>query len=355
MAETKIQWTAWRDAQGNFQPGYTFNPWIGCTEVSPACDHCYAAALDRKRFSKTLGDATAENPISHWGKGAPRHLTSDTYWKSPRQWAKRARTEKPMDRPRVFCASLADWLDDEVPIEWMARLLVLIYQTPELDWLLLTKRPGNWRDRLCAAMGYLDRDWLNGKCGRSSEGTWIGRWIEAATPYRGMGLIPGNIWIGATVENQQCANDRIPLLCDIPAPVHFLSMEPILEPVDLTKVVVNGGPTFNGLDGSFIGKGRHGVQPSHINWVIVGGESGPDARPTNVAHLQSVVNQCHSYGVPVFVKQLGKLPYQKLPSGRVGLHAVKFVPEISVADSHGSNPDFWPESLRIRQFPELKG
>jgi protein gp37 len=128
----------------------TWNPWIGCTKVSPGCANCYAEARDQ-RFA---GGA-------HWGKGAPRQRTSAANWKQPLKWNREAaedvddalhdfgadKYEAPQ-RPRVFCASLADWLDDEVPIEWLADLLGLIHATPFLDWQLLTKRPENWMARI---------------------------------------------------------------------------------------------------------------------------------------------------------------------------------------------------------------
>jgi protein gp37 len=137
---------------------HTFNAWIGCTKVSPGCANCYAEARDQ-RFA---GGA-------HWGKGAPRQRTSAANWKQPLRWNRQAVAQQveldnrrkaigaPLDvcwiarRPRVFCASLADWLDAEVPIEWLADLLSLIHATPFLDWQLLTKRPENWKARIEAA------------------------------------------------------------------------------------------------------------------------------------------------------------------------------------------------------------
>src|SRR5438309_1214907 len=106
---------------------HTFNPWEGCTKVSAGCAHCYAETRNH-RFG-------ADN----WGKGKPRRRTSDANWKLPYKW--NAQAEKHGTRLRVFCASLADWLDDEVPVEWLANLLKLIHQTPNLEWLMLTKRP----------------------------------------------------------------------------------------------------------------------------------------------------------------------------------------------------------------------
>ena len=141
-ANTHIEWC-----------DHTFNPWEGCTKVSPGCANCYAEARNAR-----FGGGEAPN----WGKGAPRRRTSESYWNEPRRWnramenlieaASRPGALEPMPaRPRLFCASLADWLDDEVPVEWLADLLTLIRETPHLDWLLLTKRPQNWWKRLGAA------------------------------------------------------------------------------------------------------------------------------------------------------------------------------------------------------------
>ena len=210
---TKIEWC---DA--------TFNPWIGCTKVSPGCAHCYAATLDSQRYSKNLGGGTKVAPVSHWGPGAPRHLTST--WRDPIKWNRQAAPDfagpHPWfsgPRPRIFCASLADWLDSEVPLAWLSDLLALIRGTPHLDWLLLTKRPQNWRSRLQelastqADIGsQIASEWLSGR------------------------PLP-NIWVGTTTEDQARADERIPLLLQIPARVRFLSCEPMLGPVDLSSVL----------------------------------------------------------------------------------------------------------------------
>lgn len=134
MGKTKI---AWAD--------FTFNGWVGCTKVSPGCHHCYAEAFDKR-----VGGAPKSEGKLRWGVGAPRTKTSASYWKQPLKWAKDAVSAG--ERWRVFCASLADWLDPEVPDAWRLELLDLIERTPELDWLLLTKRPEQWRGALGRAI-----------------------------------------------------------------------------------------------------------------------------------------------------------------------------------------------------------
>src|SRR5437764_65612 len=165
-ANSGIQWT-----------DHTFNPWIGCTKVSPGCDHCYAEA-----WAKRYGTAT-------WGSGQPRKPTSESNWNLPRKWNRQAEAEG--RRYRVFCASLADVFDNEVPEEWRHRLFQLIKKTPHLDWLLLTKRIGNADDML-------PTDHL----------------LCAPWP---------NIWLGASIVNQTEADRDIPKLLTTPARIRFLS------------------------------------------------------------------------------------------------------------------------------------
>jgi protein gp37 len=265
-ATTNISWT-----------DHTFNPWIGCMKVSPGCAHCYAETMDRNRFSRQLDGGTPEKPVSHWGKGAPRHRTSEANWRAPLAWNRGAAAwDASVDpaaqhRPRVFCASLADWLDTEVPAEWLGELLELIHTTPNLDWQLLTKRPEWWEERMKAALGLGDigalvaHDWLEGRP-------------------------PANVWLGVSVEDQERADQRIPELLKIPAKVRFLSIEPLLESVAIYELLDDQ------CDGG-------NVLGSAIDWVIVGGESGPARRDCGVVAIAGVVAQCQAYGVPVFVKQ----------------------------------------------------
>ncbi len=200
----------------------TFNPWIGCTKVSPGCTHCYAERdMDHRRGRVK------------WGNGNPRSRTSVEYWKQPLRWNRAAAASG--QRPRVFCASLADVFDDEVPIAWLADLIALIAATPNLDWLLLTKRPHLVMSRLRDAHEHIERE-LHGDHWQEREPSspashLLNNWTmggPAADP-----IPPANVWMGTTVEDQQRANERIPHLLQIPACVRFLSCEPLVGPVDL--------------------------------------------------------------------------------------------------------------------------
>ena len=258
MQNSNIEWT-----------DHTFNPWRGCTKVSPGCANCYAEKLSH-RNPKVLGE---------WGPGKPRIKASSAMWREPVKW--NAACEKRGVRERVFCASLADWLDDEVPIEWLSELLELIRMTPALDWLLLTKRPQNWRSRLEKVI-----EWNTGQtqvCGLLHD--WLVDWFD--------GDAPENVWIGTSVEDQARADERIPLLLDIPAKVRFLSCEPLLGPVDLSVDLMRrvrlADPAIPGID-----------------WVIGGGESGPEARPMHPDWPRSLRDQCVAAGVAFFFKQWGE-------------------------------------------------
>lgn len=288
MAEmTMIQWC-----------DHTFNPWIGCAKVSPGCANCYAEASTP---SRAMG--------IKWGKGQPRQRTSASNWREPLKWNRDCGlTDGP--RRRVFCASLADWLDDEVPIEWLADLLKLIHDTPNLDWLLLTKRPENFFGRLRGA-------WNATVCEFDSFDRWIVDWGKR-------GIAPDNVWIGTTTEDQERAEERIPEMLKIPARVRFLSVEPMLGPVDLTHWMIEGGG--GGLD-----------------WVIVGGESGRNFRSCNMAWIRDVVEQCQSAGVACFVKQLGSFAW----FDETRMKGMKF------KHQKGGDVDEWPEDLRVREFPQV--
>jgi protein gp37 len=202
----------------------------------------------------------------------------------------------------VFCASLADWLDDEVPIEWLVDLLGLIRVTPNLDWLLLTKRPQNWKTRIDHAGTSLTDD-MN-----------LYKWIEAWQ----CGKPPENVWIGTSVEDQQRADERIPVLLSIPASVRFLSCEPLLSEVKLglwlrleevTPIKIDDGrlvpigPTVNQKCRPSEFFPEDGTQ---IHWVICGGESGKGARPMHPAWAQSLRDQCKAAAVAFFFKQWGE-------------------------------------------------
>ena len=251
MENSKIEWTT-----------HTFNPWIGCTKVSPGCANCYAETLMDTRYGR-----------AKWGDENPRSRTGKDNWAKPLKWNREyaegdIMANPPIQRPRVFCASLSDWLDWKAPVEWRIALLNLIDKTPYLNWLMLTKRPESWQARMMEA------------CHASPL---AGKWLR--------GDAPRNVWMGTSVEDQTRANERIPLLLDIPTKIHFLSMEPLLGPVNLHQK----HPAACDAD----------CWLSRIGWVIVGGESGPGSRPMQREWVQSLRDQCYGANVPFLFKQWG--------------------------------------------------
>jgi protein gp37 len=219
---SRIEWTT-----------HTFNPWWGCVKLSPACKHCYAEA-----WAKRVGQDV-------WGISSSRRFFGEKHWAEPFKW--NAAAEASGERARVFCASMADVFEDRVELGvWREKLWALIEATPALDWLLLTKRI----ERVASSV------------------PWKQKW-------------PANVWIGTTVENQVWAEKRLPKLVQLPASVRFISAEPLLGPVDLSRWILS------------------------IDWVITGGESGPKARPSSPSWFRGLLNQCMAAEVPFHFKQWG--------------------------------------------------
>lgn len=259
MAEnTKIEWA-----------DHTFSPWTGCTKVSPACDHCYAEG-----WAKRSGHVK-------WGSGQPRRRTSDANWRMPIKWDHEA--ERTGVRPRVFCASLADVFDNEVDPAWRADLFKLIADTRNLDWLLLTKRVGNVM-KMANEVANMPR--LGSHNGHLLAHHWRN------------GIPPKNVWLGATVVNQEEADRDIPKLLAVPAAKRFLSIEPMLGPMLLPFERLR---EWNRL--ALLYQQEHAR--SRIDWVIVGSESGPGARrdPNMVSWVASLRDQCVDAGVAFLWKQ----------------------------------------------------
>lgn len=297
---------------------HTFNPWTGCTKVGPGCDHCYAEG-----WAKRSG-------IVQWGPSAERRRTSEANWRNPLKW--NAEAKRLGIRYRVFCASLADVFDNEVPDEWRADLFDLIARTPNLDWLLVTKRIGN--------VERMVMDALRTMFVRTNQEPTTWPWA--------------NVWLGITVVNQAEADRDIPKLLATPAAVRFLSAEPLLGPVNLRHLnedretnevdclhpwtweqeIEQWRDTDDEWEEQF--EDHYGVAvsdasgPMHasVDWVIVGGESGPGARPMHPQWARDLRDQCAMAGVPFFMKQL---------SGERG----KPIKDIAQ----------FPEDLRIREHP----
>lgn len=318
---TKIEWS---DA--------SWNVVTGCTEVSPGCDRCYAKTF-AERWRGTKGH--------HFENGfdlqlRPERLGIPMTWRKPR---------------KVFVNSMSDLFHKDIPSDYIAQTFAVMALTPRHTYQVLTKRHARMKSL------------LNNDAFHTAVLAWTARLQDdkhSMPPWN-----PGerrlkqwpipNIHLGVSVENQHWADIRIPALIDTPAAVRFLSCEPLLGPVDLFagdhsthERDFNGTDDYICLDCST--DERHVpwrvIDRSSIGiaWAIVGGESGPGARPMDPAWATSLVKQCQDAGVAPFVKQLGSV------WARDTTYAGKTV--AAHGDTKGGNPDYWPAHLRVREYPQ---
>jgi len=245
---------------------HSFSPWWGCARKSPGCVNCFADDRAR-RWGHDL-----------WHLHGPRRIVSETQWRAPRRWNEQARHSG--QRDRVLCGTMCDVFEDHPGVaEARRRLFGLVEETPWLIWLFFTKRPENVNAMV----------------------PWGSRW-------------PANAWLVPSVENQQYAEERIPLLLATASPVKCLSCEPLLGPLDLSEWIAPEraviDPDLDAPDGAQVGgMERHGdcwirVQ-TLIDWVIIGGESGARARPMHPAWASDLRYQCRQGDVAAWFKQWG--------------------------------------------------
>lgn len=253
---------------------YTFNTHWGCTKISAGCANCYAERL-------------AASSGSWWGDGAERRFLSDGYWNNPLAWNRKAKREG--TRFSVFTGSMCDVFEqrDDL-IQVRKRLGDLIRATPHLDWLMLTKRPMDW------VWAFTDMEFVQEELDSDAAHEWY---------------VPDNVWIGVTAENQETYNMRVPLLICMPVKHRFLSMEPLLEHVEIDQVsMIAQMETYD--QGS-----QMLTWPEHIDWIIAGGESGPNARPMKAGWVRDIRDRCVEYSIPFFFKQWGGV--YKRSAGRI--------------------------------------
>lgn len=308
--ETGIQWT-----------DHSWSPWRGCHKVSPGCDNCYAEAM------------SVRNPsvLGTWGEHGLRPAAAEAYWRAPLAWDRKADL-LPMgsQTPRVFLGSLMDFCELRPDlVNLRRRVWYTISQCPNLDWLILTKRPQNFT----ACLDY-DRGLL----------PWGDGWP--------------NVWLGTTTEDRERLHERCEALKrnarnGADARIKFLSCEPLLEDIasDLERYLPEFCPKCQAGDaaGHTIGEwdrchGRGVIRRGLIDWVIVGGEStqraASPARHCDLEWIEGIVYVCQKAKIPVFVKQLGSRP---LANG------LGFI--LRDKDRHGGELDGMPAPLQVRQFP----
>ncbi len=394
---TPIEWT-----------DHTWPVVNGCARISPGCGGkageggCYAerlAATRLKHHPKYKGLAT-------YGPNGPRWTRESRLWEPDLEMPLRLR--KPS---RIFVANLGDLFFEKVTNEEIAAVFGVMAVAPQHTFQVLTKRPARMREwfkwvreekrgHWHGEVGFLWNCLMDllglGDDPSEESDTWEGAWRSAYTHYHGkepatkLGDVGAcwpwplpNVCLGVSVEDQQRADERIPLLLQCPAAVRFLSVEPLLGAVDLCALACprDGARHFSALDGR---AWSHEERGPRIDWVIAGGESGPGARPCDVAWIRSIVQQCNAAGVGCFVKQLGAHPYERVDA--FGSDAGGYDPndllrdfdrrppqldarewckvqttdetfylrDWKLCDRKGGDMEEWPADLRVRQFPEAR-
>jgi protein gp37 len=362
MGETSIQWT-----------DKTWNPVTGCTKVSAGCKHCYAervfprpyggickcghieAAHDYNDMSVGLGiPATCFHESCSCAKFQQRQftdvLTHADRLDQPLHW------RKPQ---RIFVNSMSDLFHEDVPEHFIDQVFAVMALCPQHTFQILTKRPERMWEYLSDVglglrIGAHLMDSARGHVGAETATIDIAHELT-------FGGLP-NVWLGVSVEDQKTADARIPKLLETPAAVRFVSYEPALGPVDFTDISVQVG-TINALNGRY--RDEEGFCGCFIDWVIIGGESGPGARPFDLQWARDVIRQCKAAGTAVFVKQLGADAYDSTVDQPCIDGSVRFGmpldPErqkrgaaLLTKDRKGGDMEEWPSDLRIREFPSVE-
>lgn len=313
--KTGIEWTQSDDGT----PGATWNPVTGCTKVSSGCDHCYA---------ETFAERWRGTPGHHFENGfdvtlRPERLDQPLRWKRPR---------------RIFVNSMSDLFHQDVPGEYIARVFAVMAMASQHTFIVLTKRHGRMRsflqDECRCGSGHVPgvhlrsaMDWA----GTTHSPTYVPGVVGHDVYHRRPWPLP-NVWLGVSAEDQKWADIRIPALLDTPAVVRFVSAEPLIGHIDM-RAHLAGSCAEHDFPGGFCTERDHpGVR--HLDWLIVGGESGPGARPMNEEWARTLAIQAVRARVPVFVKQMGSVLGRELGAG-----------------SKGGDFDAFPDDLKIREFP----
>ena len=335
---------AWTDA--------TWNPIRGCSRVSEACRHCYAERY-ATRFS---GAGLPYEGLTRAGKWTGEVRVVERHFLDPLRW------EKPR---RIFVNSMSDLFHPHVTDETIDRVFAVMALAPQHTFQVLTKRPERMREYLTVGTG------------RYSAVLHAAEWVRELFPETNrIGIsnpcaIPlPNVWLGVSVEDQATADARVPLLLQTPAAVRFVSYEPALGPVDFADLVIErsaGSEThFDALTCDVDAEDDGETAGNTLDWIIVGGESGPRARPFHVEWAGQTIADCNVAGVACFVKQLGAhaqcdMAYwdaheRELDAlvdlgRRCDVDGNPARMRLPLRDRAGADPAEWPKDLRVREFP----
>ena len=339
---SKIEWT-----------DKTWNPITGCTKVSPGCRRCYAERMATRLRGRHGYPADEPFRVTLH----PERLDDPLHWRKPRM---------------CFVCSMSDLFHKDVPDQFIDKVFAVMALAPQHTFQVLTKRPERMHAYMTMARTPL---------GRSHEVI-----IQANDRMlAGEGVWPGwplpNVWLGTSVEDQERADERIPILLETPAAVRFISAEPLLGPIDLRHLQPVEPPTeIDSLAGTHGVLRPHRGQCEGLDWVIVGGESGPGARPMHPDWPLSLRRQCEASGNAYFMKQRGAWAAKSWGAAATGsrawgtleangawwpettpwngrrLNDSETCEEVMVrVGGKGSDPAEWPESLRVREFPVVMG
>jgi len=324
----------------------TLNPWWGCDKVSPGCKYCYITTTPVFRFKgmkhgdpRVKSKGFLEEALALNRKPWICDVCGDAWAEDSFFCGCQPPGSRNKHRRRIFLLSLGDVWDEKVPIEWLAETLHTIWECDQCIWYLCSKRWAQWRDRLTQIIPTPDWEFND----------WLGKWIHGYPPPNVLGL--------CSVEDQQRADERIPQFLKVPLACRGLSLEPLLGPVDLRCVAAAS------VSGGKFGVDYLSPNHQHVDWLIIGGESGGEARPCDVGWIRSLKEQGVAAGVATFVKQLGAMPVtdESTPDGWPVGTELTWYPcanggagqtVVNLKDKKGGDPAEWPQDLNVRQWPE---
>lgn len=298
----------------------TWNPIVGCSIVSPGCTNCYAMRMAARleavaeagiarRTDPHHGGKTFDAPTAHY-IGTTRRVNGNAVWTGKVALAPEHVLTAPLRRrkPTVyFVNSMGDLFHEDVPDEWIDRVFAVMALSPQHTFQVLTKRSARMREYINEPHRESTADEAADNLIANNFGTAPPSQRPRSPFFGGVNNWPlPNVWLGVSAERQQEADARIPDLLATPAAVRFVSAEPLLGPVDFTRIAYGPG-VINALNGYFHGGGGRSEPEQHrLDWIIVGGESGPGARPMHPDWARSIRDQCVTSGVPFFFKQWGE-------------------------------------------------
>jgi protein gp37 len=357
MADSEIQWC-----------DKVWNPVRGCRRVSPGCEHCYAER-QAHRFSgvgqpyEGLTKLTKRGPV--WtgvARFVPEMLDAPLRWKRP---------------ARIFVNSMSDLFHSDLTNEQIAAVFGIMGGCQRHTFQILTKRPErmkSWFDWIASKAGDMEFGLLHDACGQLSHIIDPGdhdidaaptRFDEAMEELMGVRWPLPNVWLGVSAEDQEAFDARIEHLMACPAAIQFLSLEPLLGPINIERFLYRASRFDYIWNNAPMSHDDHNER----QWVIVGGESGPGSRPCDIAWIESIVEQCRTAGTKVFVKQLGARPYdsnyqhgvyaphdRRTPTGPDGAGGTMAIGNLMLLkDRKGGDMEKWPSKLRVREMPEVNG